>query len=128
MLDENYIIQLSSCFDKYFLSPIVVTVNKDQTIKLALDSKVLNKAIHKKRYQMPNIDSLIESISQQIGAPASQSTTYFSTIDLKYAYSHINLDTNTANYCNCNIISGDMTGTYRFQTGFYGLTDMPAEF
>ena len=21
-----------------------------------------------------------------------------------------------------------MTGTYRFQTGFYGLTDMPAEF
>ena len=33
-----------------------------------------------------------------------------------------------ANHCKFNIISGDMTGTYRFQTGFYGLTDMPAEF
>ena len=77
---------------------------------------------------MPNIDTLIESISQQISAPASQNTAYFSTIDLKYAYTQLNLDANTANHCNFNIISGDMTGTYRFQTGFYGLTDMPAEF
>ena len=77
---------------------------------------------------MPNIDTLVESISQQISAAASQNTTYFSTIDLKYAYSQLNLDINTATHCNINIISGDMTGTYRFQTGFYGLTDMPAEF
>ena len=26
------------------------------------------------------------------------------------------------------MVSGDITGTYRFKTGFYGLTDMPAEF
>ena len=25
-------------------------------------------------------------------------------------------------------MSGDITGTYRFQTGFYGLTDLPADF
>ena len=54
---------------------------------------------------MPNIDTLIESISQQISAPASQNT----------------------NHCNFNITSSDMTGTYRFQTGFYGPRDMPAE-
>ena len=77
---------------------------------------------------MTNIGTLIESILLQISAPASQNTTYFSTIDLKYAYSQLNFDAKTANYCNFNIISGDMTGTYRFQTGFYGLTDMPAEF
>ena len=77
---------------------------------------------------MPNIDTLFESISQQIRAPASQNTTYFSTNDLNYAYCQLNLDTITANHCNFNIISGDMTGTYRFQTRFYGLTDMPAEF
>ena len=128
LLDEKHIIKLSSCPDKYFISPIVVTVKKDQTIKLALDSKVLNKAIHKNKYQMPNIDTLIEFISQQISAPASQNTTYFSTSDLKYAYSQLNLDANTANHCNFNIISEDMTGTYRFQRGFYDLTDMPAEF
>ena len=128
LLDEKHILKLSSCPDKYFISSIVVTVKKDQTIKLALDSKVLNKAVHKNKYQMPKIDTLIESISQQISAPASQNTTYFSTIDLKYAYNQLNLDINTANHCNYSIISGDMTGTYRFQTGFYGLTDMPPEF
>ena len=26
------------------------------------------------------------------------------------------------------MVGGDATGTYRFLTGFYGLTDMPAEF
>ena len=119
LLDEKHIIKISSCPNKYFISPIVVTVKKDQTIKLALDSKVLNKAIHKNKYQMPNIDTLIESISQQISAPASQNTTYFSTIDLKYAYSQLRLDINTANHCNFNIISGDMTGTCRFQTRFF---------
>ena len=128
LLAENHIIKLSSCPDKHFISPTVVRVKKDQTIKLALDSKVLNKAIHKNKYQMPNIDTLIEPISQQISGPAPQNTTYFSTIDLKYAYSQLNLDANAANHCNFNISSGDMTGTYRFQTGFYRLTDMPAEF
>ena len=77
---------------------------------------------------MPIIDTLIQSISQQISAPAPQNTTYFSTCHLKYAYSQLNLDPNTANHCNFNMISGDITGTYRFQTGFYGLTDMPTKF
>ena len=63
---------------------------------------------------MPNIDALIEILSQQINDPASQSTIYFSTLDLKYAYSQLNLDPDAANHCNFNIISSDMTGTYSF--------------
>ena len=34
----------------------------------------------------------------------------------------------TSRHCNFNIICGNSTGTYRFIFGFYGLTDMPAEF
>ena len=86
---------------------------------------MVNKAIHKNKYQMPNIDTLIESIFQQISSPASPIASYFSKLDLKYAYSQLNLEPNRANQCIFNIISGDMTGTYRFQMG---LTDMPAEF
>ena len=55
LLDEKHIVKLSSCPDKYFISPIVVIVKKDQIIKLALDSKVLNQAIHKNKYQMPTL-------------------------------------------------------------------------
>ena len=40
LLDEKHIIKLSSCPKRHFISPIVVNLNKDQTIKLALDSKV----------------------------------------------------------------------------------------
>ena len=91
---KKQIMKFSSCPDKNFISPIVVTIRKDQTIKLALISKTLNKANHKNKYQMPNIDTLIESIPQKISAPVSQNTTHFSTLDLKYAYSQLNLDTN----------------------------------
>ena len=128
LLDEKHIIKLNSCSDKNFISPIVITVITDKTVKLALDSKILNKSIHKNEYQMPNIDNLIDTIQQNLNTSASQETAYFSTLDLKYAYSQLKLDPETAKHSNFNFISGERTGTYRFITGFYGLTDMPAAF
>ena len=77
---------------------------------------------------MPNIDNLIYTIQQNLKTTASQETAYFSTLDLKYAYSQLNIDPETAWHCNFNIISGEGTGTYRFITGFYGITDMAAAF
>ena len=64
--EQGHIEKLQACSVKNFISPIVITVKKDKSVKLALDSKVLNKVIHKNKYQMPNIDSLIDSISQHI--------------------------------------------------------------
>ena len=46
---------------------------------------------------MPKIDMLIESISQHVSDPASQNTSYSSTLDLKYAYSKLNSDPDSAN-------------------------------
>ena len=125
---EGHIEKLSSCSDEHFISPIVITVKKVKSIKLALDSKVLTKAIHKNKYQMPNIDMLIDTISQHLTNTQTGQQAYFTALDLKYAYSQIKLHHDTAKLCNFNIICGESTGTYRFKTGFYGLTDMPAEF
>ena len=77
---------------------------------------------------MPNIDNLLDFISQNLNELDSSYTAYFSALDFKYAYSQISLHPITAGHCTYNIISGDMTGTYRFKTGFYGFSDMPAEF
>ena len=127
--EQRYIEKLQEFSDKNFISLIVITVKKDKSVKLALDSKVLNKASHIiNKYQMPNIDSIIDSISQHINDSNQGDNVYLSTIDLKYAYSQLNLQPDTARHCNFNIICGDATGTYRFKTGFYGLTVMPAEF
>ena len=98
LLDEKHIIKLNSCSDKNFISPIVITVKRDKTVKLALDSKILNKSIHKNNYQMPNIDNLIETIQQNLNTSASQETAYFTTLDLKYAYSQLKLDPETAQH------------------------------
>ena len=76
---------------------------------------------------MPNTDSLIQTISKTLST-APQETAYFTTLDLQYAYGQLNLHSDTARHCNFNLVSGDMTGTYRFKTGFYVLTDMPADF
>ena len=46
LLDTNQIIE--KCSDKVFISPVVITVKHDQSIKLALDSKLLIDAIEKK--------------------------------------------------------------------------------
>ena len=49
LLEEGHIEKLNNCSDQYFISPVVTTVKRDQKIKLALDSKTLNKTIHKKQ-------------------------------------------------------------------------------
>ena len=59
--NEGHIEKLSNFSDQFFISMIITTVKKDLSIKIAFDSKTLNTAIHKKKYQMPNLDSLIQS-------------------------------------------------------------------
>ena len=67
---------------------------------------------------MPNIDSLIQTISQTL-SNATQETAYFTTLDFQYANSQWNLHNDMARHCKFNIVGGDTTGTYRFETGFY---------
>ena len=108
---------------------MVITVKKEKSVKIALDSKKLNDAIHKNKYQMQSIDHLMDSVAVFISERKNKPGQYlFSKIDLKYAYSQIPLDENIKKHCNFNIIGGKATGTYRFINGFYGLTDMPATF
>ena len=103
LLNEGHIEKLANCSDQFFISPIVITVKKDQSIKIALDSKNLNKSIHKNEYRMPNIDSLIQTISETLST-APHETAYFTTLDLQYAYSQLNLHNDTARHCSFNIV------------------------
>ena len=51
---------------------------------------------------MPNIETLMDSILQIITSYKTEPADkiYFSTIDLKYAYSQLNLQPETAKHCN----------------------------
>ena len=66
LLQQGHIEKLNECSDKYFVSPIVITVKKDGSVKLALESRELNKQVHKNKYQMPNIEELMDTVGQTI--------------------------------------------------------------
>ena len=127
MEKEGHIIKLEKCDEDCFISPIVITRKKDSSIKLALDSKLLNDQIFKNKYQMPNIHELIDNVALQISEKPN-GRVWFSNLDLKNAYSQLQLCNQTSKQCNFSIVGGETTGTYRFLTGFYGLGDMPNDF
>ena len=76
---------------------------------------------------MPNIHELVDNVAAQI-SNNSTGEVWLTNLDLKNAYSQLSLDNFTSNQCNFSLVGGDITGTYQFFTGFYGLGDMPYEF
>ena len=42
LIEDKEIFRLEKCSDEYFISPVVITVKKDKSVKVALDSKELN--------------------------------------------------------------------------------------
>ena len=74
---------------------------------------------------MPNIDTLTNSVSQVLADSQTElhdKTYIFSTIDFKYASSQRNLYPDTAKHCNLSMVCGEMTGTYRLNTGLFVLS------
>ena len=76
---------------------------------------------------MPNIHELVDNVAAQI-ASDSAGEVWFTNLDSKNAYNQLALDTFTSNQYKFSIVGGDITGTYQYLTGFYGLGDMLNEF
>ena len=127
LIQEGHVVKLNKCTSEHFISPAKITAKKDGFVKLALKAKPMNDQIHKNQYQMPNLLELLDSAAQIITSD-KLGDVWFTSLDLKYAFSQIPLSNEVSRHCNFNIVCGEQTGTYRFKTGFYGLTDMPKEF
>ena len=126
LLADGHIERIDSIKDNVFIQPTVITVKKDRSVKIAVDARELNSNIVKDKYMMPNLDNLIDMVAEQVTQSSEQA--WFTTLDLKYAYGQLQLNDSTAKHCNFQIFGGEATGTYKFITGFYGLTIMPTEF
>ena len=73
-----------------FVSPVVITVKSDKSVKLALDSRKLNDRCIKMRPHMPNMEELLNQISVEITRDRTMQL-FMSKIDLDYAYGHMKL-------------------------------------
>ena len=109
-----------------FISPAVITIKKDKSVKIALDSRKLNEACIKRKAAMPNMEELLSKISAK--NTKGDGEIWMSKIDLDYAYGQEKLSKEAAKHCAFSIIGGDFTGHYRFKKGFYGLSDIPTVF
>ena len=127
LVEQGHFEKLEKCTTDFFIAPIVLAAEKDGSIKLALNAKPMNAQIWTNKYQMPNIHEFFYSAAHVV-TRSVPSQVWFTSLDLKYAFSRLPLSSLTSSHCNFNILCGEVTGTYRFKTGFYGLTDMPTEF
>ena len=125
LLDQGHIEKVDTIKDDVFIQPVVITIKKDRSVKIALDARALNDSIAKDKYQMPNLENLMDMVAEKIDGKEGQ--VFYSSVDMKYAYGQMPLDESTAKHRKFQIIGGKSTDTYRFVTGHYGLTIMPTE-
>ena len=71
--------------EKCFLSPVVITMKNDKSVKIASDSRKLNDSCIKIRPHMPNMEELLNQISKEITRDRTKELN-ISKIDLDYAY------------------------------------------
>ena len=127
LTEEGHITKIEQLDEDTFVSPAVIAVKSDGSVKIAMDAIQLNKQIVKKKSQMPNLQELLDRISVKINK-IPELKLYITVIDLKYAFGQIRLHEETSRHCVIAIVGGKVTGHYRFNKGFYGLADIPVIF
>ena len=127
LIKEGHIVKLNKCTSDHFVAPVVITAKKDGSIKLAMDANLMNAQIFKNHYQMPNLLKQLDVAAKIINTD-NPGNVWFTSLDLKYAFSQLLLSDLVSSHCNFTVVCGESTGTYRFKTKIYGLADMPKEF
>ena len=110
-----------------FVSPVAITVKKDKSVKIALDSRKLNDGCIKYRTHMPNLEELLNEISVEITRNQTKELNK-SKIDLDYTYGQMKLSKETSRQCVFALTGGKFSSYNRFRKRFYGLADIPTIF
>ena len=127
LIKSGHLERLRTIEEDCFVSPVVITVKKDKTVKIALDAGKLNESCVKKRPHMPNMEELLNQISTELSRN-DHDPIWISAIDLDYAYGQMKLAPETSEHCNFAVTGENMNGYYRFLKGFFGPADIPTVF
>ena len=88
LIENGYLERATEISENCFVSPAVITVKKDKSIKKALDSRKLNEVTIKRKAQMPNMEEQISIISRKISGEDGEILA--TKLDFDYAYDKLN--------------------------------------
>ena len=100
-----------------FVSPVVITVKNDKSVKVALDSRNLNDSCIKVRPHMPNMEELLNQLSVEITKDRTNKL-MISKLDLDYAYGQMMLSGKTSRHCVFAITGETSAATTDSKKGF----------
>ena len=113
LIKAEHLEKVKNVDEDCFVSPVVITVKNDKSVKIALDSRKLNDSCNKRRPHMPNMEELVIQIS--VGITRDRTLQLFiSKIDLDYAYRQMKLSEETSRFCIFAITGAKFSGNYRF--------------
>ena len=67
-----------------------------------MDARALNESIAKDKYQMPNLEILIDMIAQKLDKEKGEA--WYSSVDMTNAYGQVPLHELTKKHCNFQIV------------------------
>ena len=108
LIKSGHIEKVREIKDDVFIQPTVITVKRDKSIKIALDARELNQNVVNDKYPMPNLDNLMDMIAEH--ASSGDGETFFTSLDMNYAYGQVELAPETSRQCNFQIVGGEATG------------------
>ena len=124
LIKSGHLERLETIEEDCFVSPVVITVNEDKTVKIALDAQQLYDSCITKRPRMPNMDELLYQNSSEL-SENKLDRIWISVIDLDYAHGQMKLSAETTKHCNFAVTGEKINGYYQFLKGFYGPADIP---
>ena len=125
-MKQGHIEKANNNDENCFLSPAVITVKKDKSVKIALKSQKLNEYTIKRGTNTQHGVTNLHKLQENHGWSSRQNWT--SKLDLDYVYGHLILFREVRNLCIFAVTGGDFTGYYRFLKRFYGLVEIPTTF
>ena len=97
LIEKGRLEKADKLTENCFISPAVITIKKNKSVKLAFDSRKPTKACVKRKAAMSNMEELISKISTEI--TKSDGERWMSKIDLDYAYGQSKLSKEAARHC-----------------------------
>ena len=109
LIKSGHLERLETTEEDCFVSPVVITVKKNKTVKIALDARKLNESCVKKRPHMRNMEELLNQISTELSSN-DHDPIWISVIDIDYAYGQMKVAPETSRHCYFAVTGENMNG------------------